>query len=314
MLDEIKSPKDLKKIPIEDLPKVASEIRDKVIDVTSKNGGHTASSLGAVEITIALHYLLDCPNDKILWDVGHQAYAHKILTGRGENFQTLRQLGGLSGFPNCEESEYDFFTVGHSSTAISQGLGLACARDLKGLKYKVVSVVGDSALAGGMSFEALNHAGQMKKDIMIVLNDNELSISKSVGALSRYLNRIMTNPLYNKVRSDMQRLIKRIPVFGFKAFRAARKLEEGLKNLLIPGIIFEEMGFRYFGPIDGHDLNLLISTFRNVLSMEGPKIIHVMTKKGKGYKFAEENPSDFHGTAPFEISTISLSSNSAREN
>lgn len=302
-IKDINSPHDLKKIPLKELPLIAKEIRGKIIEVTSKNGGHIAPSLGVVEIALALHYLLESPRDKILWDVGHQAYAHKILTGRLKGFDTLRQLGGISGFPNKDESIYDSFTVGHSATSISQGLGLACARDLNKEDYKVVCVVGDASLAGGMAFEALNHAGQMKKDLMVILNDNELSISKSVGALSSYLNRIMTNPVYNRVRRDLQRLLKRIPIFGFKAFRAARKLEEGLKNLLVPGMLFEELGFRYFGPIDGHNIDLLVSTFSNVLHFKEPRIIHVITKKGKGYKYAEENPSAFHGTSPFDIDT-----------
>ena len=302
-LKNIKSPQDLKEIPIKDLPLLAQEIRDKIIKVTSQNGGHIAPSLGAVDLTIALHYVLDAPKDKILWDVGHQAYAHKILTGRTESFNTLRQLGGISGFPNKSESIYDSFTVGHSSTSISQGLGLACARDMRKENFKVACVIGDAALASGMALEAVNSTGQMRKDLMIILNDNELSISKSVGALSGYLNRILTNPMYNKVREDLQKLVKRIPVFGFKAFKAARKLEEGLKNLLVPGILFEELGFRYFGPIDGHNMNQLVSTFKNVAQLKEPRLVHVITKKGKGYKFAEENPSRFHGTSPFDIKT-----------
>jgi len=302
-LDKINSPADLKKIPFQDLPLVADEIRRKIIDVTARTGGHVAPSLGAVEIAIALHYLLKMPEDKILWDVGHQAYAHKLLTGRARSFDSLRQLGGISGFPNKYESEYDIFTIGHSSTSISQGLGLACARDLNREDYKIVCVIGDAALANGMALEALNNAGQMKKDITIVLNDNELSISKSVGAISNYLNRVMINPLYNKIREDLQKLLKRVPFFGFKAFRAARKLEEGLKNLLVPGVLFEELGFRYFGPIDGHNLEQLTTTFKSVLEFKEPKLIHVLTKKGKGYRYAEEKPSSFHGIAPFDSIT-----------
>ncbi|NQT23202.1 MAG: 1-deoxy-D-xylulose-5-phosphate synthase [Candidatus Omnitrophica bacterium] len=301
LLKKINSPADLKTIPLKELPKVAEEIRQKIIEVISRNGGHLAPSLGAVEIAVALHYILDTPNDSIVWDVGHQAYAHKILTGRLKQFDTIRQLGGLSGFPNRHESPYDCFTVGHSSTSISQALGLACARDLTGKNNKVVCVIGDAALAGGLALEALNHAGQIKKDIMIILNDNELSISKSVGALSRYLNRIMTNPIYNRIREDLQKIIKAIPLLGSKTFKAARKLEEGLKSLLVPGIIFEELGFRYFGPVNGHDLSSLITTFNNVLKLKEPRIVHVVTKKGKGYKFAEDRPSDFHGTSPFDI-------------
>ncbi|MFH1791382.1 MAG: 1-deoxy-D-xylulose-5-phosphate synthase [Candidatus Omnitrophota bacterium] len=303
ILSRVQSPRDLKKVPVKDLPLLAEEIRRRIIDVTSRNGGHIAPSLGVVEITIALHYVLNAPEDKLLWDVGHQAYAHKILTGRNGAFDTLRQLGGLSGFPNRHESPYDIFTVGHSSTAISEGLGMACARDMLGEKHRIVCVVGDAALAGGMSFEALNNAGQMKKDIMIVLNDNEHSIAKTVGAMSNYLNRIMVNPVYNKVREDMQALVKRVPIFGYRAFRAARKLEEGLKNLLVPGILFEELGFRYFGPLDGHDTTLLINTFKNVIQLNEPRLVHVITKKGKGYRHAEDKPSHFHGPSAFNVET-----------
>ncbi|MFH1995760.1 MAG: 1-deoxy-D-xylulose-5-phosphate synthase [Candidatus Omnitrophota bacterium] len=303
ILDTINEPKDLKVVPLKKLPQLAREIREEIVQTISQTGGHLAPSLGTVEITIALHYVLDAPRDTILWDVGHQSYAHKILTGRRKRFSTIRQLGGISGFPNRNESKYDIVTCGHSSTAISVGLGLALARDLKKEKKKVAVVIGDAALAGGMSFEALNHAGQLKKDLMVILNDNEFSISPAVGALSGYLNRIITNPIYNKVRKDVERLLKRIPRFGFKAYRSARKLEEGLKNLLIPGILFEELGFRYFGPIDGHNIPLLVSTLKNLAKLSEPILIHVVTKKGKGYKFAEENPSAFHGTSPFSVET-----------
>ncbi len=305
-LDRIKSPDDLKKIPIGDLPLLAKEIRKRIIDVVSKTGGHLASSLGAVELAISLHYCFDMPRDKIIWDVGHQSYPHKILTGRADTFDTLRQLGGISGFPSRGESEYDIFTCGHSATSISTALGLSCARDLKSEAWKVIAVIGDASLANGMALEALNHAGHLRKDLVVVLNDNELSISRSVGALARYLNRIMTNPLYNRVRRQMQILVKRIPVFGFKTFRTARKLEEALKNLLIPGMFFEGFGFRYFGPIDGHDINGLITTFRNLRALREPIIVHVITKKGKGYRFAEERPSFFHSVQPFEIDTGKL--------
>ncbi|MFC1576403.1 1-deoxy-D-xylulose-5-phosphate synthase [Candidatus Omnitrophota bacterium] len=303
ILEKINSPKDLKKVPAEDLPHLAGEIRNRIIDVVSKTGGHLASSLGAVELTIALHYCFNMPKDKVLWDVGHQVYTHKILTGRDKTFDTLRQLGGISGFPLRGESEYDIVTSGHSSTSISTALGLACARDLAGETWKAIAVIGDASLANGMAFEAMNHAGHLKKDLMIVLNDNELSISKSVGALSKYLNKIMTNPVYNTARRRMQILVKRIPIFGFKAFNAAKKLEESLKSLLIPGGFFEELGFRYFGPINGHNINELITTFKNISSMKEPVIVHVVTKKGKGYRFAEENPSVFHGTGQFEVKT-----------
>jgi len=301
LLDRINSPADLKKIEQKDLPKLAEEIRQEIVDVVSETGGHLASSLGAVELAIAVHYVLDAPRDKVLWDIGHQAYAHKLLTGRRDAFKTLRQLGGISGFPNKDESEYDIFTVGHSSTAISSGFGLAIARDLRGTNEKIVVIIGDAALANGMAFEAMNHIGHLKKDVIIILNDNELSISKSVGALSKYLNSILVNPTYNRVRTDLEQLVKKIPKFGLSAYRAARRFEEGVKNLLVPGIFFEEMGFRYLGPIDGHNLDELINKLRNIINLKGrPILLHAITKKGKGYKFSEEYPSDFHGSAPFD--------------
>lgn len=282
IIDSINTPDDLRKLKIAELPIVSSEIRKEILDTVSRSGGHLASSLGAVELTVALHYVFNTPKDLIVWDVGHQTYAHKILTSRLKNFSTLRQLGGLSGFPNKDESPvYDLFTSGHSSTSISTALGLVVGRDLKGSGNKVIAVIGDAALAGGMAFEALNHAGHAKRDLIVILNDNELSISRSVGALSRYLNRIITGPVYNKIRIDVERVVKRIPRFGFRAYRAARKLEEGLKNLLIPGMLFEEMGFRYFGPIDGHNVALLVSTFRNLQHLKEPILIHVVTKKEK---------------------------------
>ncbi len=303
-IDNIKDPGDLRKLKVTELPHLAQEIREEILKTVSRTGGHLASSLGAVELAIALHYTLNTPTDMVLWDVGHQSYAHKMLTGRFDRFSTLRQLGGLSGFPSKEESPiYDIFTSGHSSTSISTALGLVLARDLKKESNKIAVVIGDAALAGGMAFEALNHAGHMRKDLIIILNDNELSISKSIGALSRYLNRIITNPAYNKIRKDVEKVLKRIPRFGFRAYRAARRLEEGLKNLLVPGMLFEEMGFRYFGPIDGHNIAQLVSTFKNVMDLKEPILIHVITKKGKGYRFAEERPSDFHGTGPFVLET-----------
>ncbi|MDO8525451.1 MAG: 1-deoxy-D-xylulose-5-phosphate synthase N-terminal domain-containing protein, partial [Candidatus Omnitrophota bacterium] len=285
MIDNIRGPADLRNLKLTDLSTVAGEIREEMLNTVSRSGGHLASSLGAVELAIAIHYAFNTPKDIVLWDVGHQTYAHKMLTGRLKGFPTLRELGGLSGFPNKDESpEYDVFTSGHSSTSISTGLGLVLARDLRKDNNKVVVVIGDAALAGGMAFEALNHAGQTKKGIIVILNDNELSISKSVGALSRYLNRIITNPAYNKIRIDVEKVLKRIPRFGFRAYRAARKLEEGLKNLLVPGMLFEEMGFRYFGPINGHNAAQLIATFKNLMDLNEPILIHVITKKGKGYR------------------------------
>jgi len=303
LLDSINSPADLRKLNIEELPTLAQEIRKELIDIVSKQGGHLASSLGAVELTIALHYLYNTPEDTIIWDVGHQSYAHKLLTGRRDRFKTLRQLGGISGFPLRSESEYDAFTVGHSSTSISTALGLVTANDIKKDKRRVVVMIGDAALAGGMAFEALNHAGHTKKDIMVVLNDNEISISRTIGSLSGYLNSILTNPLYNRVRKNMQEIVKGIPVVGKGAFRAAKRFEEGLKNLVVPGILFEELGFRYFGPVDGHDINKITSTLRNLKGLREPIILHVLTKKGKGYKFAEKRPAVFHGTGPFDVKT-----------
>ncbi len=303
LLDKIDSPADLKKLSQEELPRLAEEIRKEIIETVSLVGGHLASSLGAVELAIGLHYVLDTPKDILIWDVGHQAYAHKLLTGRRKQFRSLRQLGGISGFPNKDESPYDVFTTGHGSTSISTALGMAKARELKGESEKVVAVIGDASLGGGIAFEALNHAGHAGTDLTVILNDNEMSISPTVGALSGYLNRVITAPLYNRIRGDVEALIKRIPRFGFRVLKAARRLEEGLKNLLVPGILFEELGFRYFGPIDGHDISLIISTLSNVGEIKGPTIIHTITKKGKGYPHAESLPGKFHGVSSFDVDT-----------
>jgi len=303
ILDTINSPQDLKKVPQENLGLVAEEIRQFIIDSVSGTGGHLASSLGVVELTVVLHYLFQAPRDFIFWDVGHQSYAHKILTGRKNNFKSLRQLGGISGFPNKYESPYDPVTCGHSSTSISTALGVAAARDLNNQKHKVVAVIGDAALAGGMAFEALNHSGHLKKDLIVILNDNEMSISPSIGAMAKYLNRIISAPVYNRVRKEVEGLVKRIPRYGFRVYRAAKKLEEGLKNLLIPGILFEELGFRYFGPIDGHNTDVLLATIKNVKDLNEPVLIHIITKKGKGFKYAEDTPDKFHGVGPFCVQT-----------
>ncbi|MBN1404965.1 MAG: 1-deoxy-D-xylulose-5-phosphate synthase [Candidatus Omnitrophica bacterium] len=303
ILDNINSPQDLKKLPQDKLPELAKEIRRFITETVSETGGHLSASLGAVDIAICLHYCLNTPKDIIVWDVGHQAYAHKILTGRKSKFGTLRQKNGLSGFPNTSESEYDPFTVGHGSTSISTALGLVAARDIKGTGETIAVVIGDGSLGGGMALEALNHAGHFQKDILIILNDNEFSISHSVGAYSKYLNRVITNPIYNRIRKHMQDVVKKIPKVGSTAFNAARRLEEALKTILVPGIIFEEMGVRYFGPVDGHNTTALLGILKNVIPMKEPRIIHVVTKKGKGYKPAEQNPSAFHGTSPFNIET-----------
>ncbi|MFH1411407.1 MAG: 1-deoxy-D-xylulose-5-phosphate synthase [Candidatus Omnitrophota bacterium] len=303
LLDKISSPEDLKELSMEQLKALAGEIRETIINVTSEKGGHVAASLGAVELAIALHYCLDSPKDKIIWDVGHQSYAHKLLTGRRERFGTLREMGGLSGFPLAEESEHDPFTCGHSSTSISAALGMASARDISGQDNKVVAVIGDAALSTGLAFEGMNNAGNKQTNLVVILNDNEHSISKPVGAMSRYLNTVITNPLYNKVRQEAEKIVKGIPKLGPAAYNTVKKFQEGLKNLLVPGIIFEELGFRYFGPIDGHDLKQLISTLQKILPFKEPVFIHAMTKKGKGYKFAEEDPTRFHGVNFFNIAT-----------
>ncbi len=303
LLDNINNPGDLKKLSVDELPALAQEIREIIINNVASSGGHLASSLGAVELIVGIHYCLNAPEDIIIWDVGHQAYAHKILTGRKDKFATLRKTGGLSGFPNKYESEYDVFTTGHGSTSISTALGMAAARDLEQKNNKVVAVIGDASLGGGMALEALNHAGHLHKNMLVILNDNEMSISKSVGALSKYLNRIITAPAYNKIRKDVENLLSRVPRFGFRVIRSARRLEEGLKNLLVPGMLFEELGLRYFGPIDGNDIAAVIGTLKNIINMNEPILLHVVTKKGKGYSFAEKGPEKFHGISSFNVDT-----------
>lgn len=302
MLEQIKNPSDLRKLPVEKLPALAQEIRTKIIEVVSKTGGHLASSLGAVELAIALHYCLNTPSDTIVWDVGHQAYAHKLLTGRYDRFDSLRQLNGISGFPSKEESECDPFTTGHSSTAISLALGLAVGRDIKQNTNKIVAVIGDGSLTGGLSFEALNNTGHLGKDLLVIINTNEMSISPSVGALSNYLNKIISQPIYNRYKEAFEHFVKtRLPSVGSRMVKLAAKFEESLKGLIVPGIFFEELGFRYFGPLDGHNINLLIKTLHNILPLKGPRVLHVITKKGKGYQPAENSPVSFHSSAPFEI-------------
>jgi len=306
LLESINSPQDLKKLSPEQLPELAVEIRQRIVEVVSQTGGHLASSLGAVELIIALHYCLDTPHDKIIFDVGHQAYAHKILTARNRDFSTLRQYQGISGFPSKDESVYDVFTTGHSSTAVSLALGLACARDYNLAKtpyYKVVAVIGDGSLSGGLCFEGLNNTGHLKKDILVILNTNELSIAPNVGALSTYLNKIISLPIYNRFRNSLEGFVKsRLPKTS-RIIKLANKFEEGLKGLFVPGILFEELGFRYFGPLDGHDLGILIKTLKNIGNIKGPILLHVITKKGKGYPPAENDAVRFHGTGPFDIKT-----------
>jgi 1-deoxy-D-xylulose-5-phosphate synthase len=301
-LERIKSPADLKKLTVGELKDVADEVRDTVIRCVSRNGGHLASNLGVIELTLALHYVFNSPMDKIIWDVGHQSYTHKLITGRYDRFSSIRKCGGLSGFPKRDESEHDAFGTGHSSTSISAALGIAEGRDKKGEHFKVIAVIGDGALTGGIAFEGLNNAGHLKKDLIVILNDNEMSISRNVGALPAYLNRILTGDLYQKFKKDTKAMLESIPL-GDKAAKIAQKTEEALKRIFLPGIIFEELGFNYVGPIDGHDIDLLIGTLKRIKSESSPTLIHVITKKGRGYEFSEKDPSLFHGIGPFERTT-----------
>lgn len=302
-LDTINSPDDLKKIPVDDLPLLSQEIRERLLEVVSQTGGHLASNLGIVELTIALHYIFDAPSDLIVWDVGHQAYVHKILTGRRGVFHTLRQHGGISGFPRPDESPYDTFNVGHSGTSLSVALGMVEARDKKERKDKVIVVIGDGSMTAGMVFEGLNHAGDLKKDIIVVLNDNEMSISRNVGAISSYLSKIITGEFYTKVKKETEQFIKHIPRIGEPMLKVAKKAEESVKGLMGPGTLFEELGFKYIGPIDGHRFDHLFPTLENIKKLSGPVLVHVVTKKGKDYAPAERDPASFHGVPPFEIKT-----------
>lgn len=303
LLEKINSPADLKKLKPEQLPVLAEEIRKFLLDTVSVTGGHLASNLGAVELTIALHYCFDLPNDKIIWDVGHQAYTHKILTGRRDAFHTQRQYKGLSGFPKMSESEYDSFGVGHSSTSISAGLGMAAAADLAGKKNQAIAVIGDGSLTGGMAFEALNQAGHLKKNLIVILNDNEMSISKNVGAFSSFISRKMSGKYYRDLKKEMQGLIRHIPAIGSDILHFAKRAENSLKGFLTPGALFEALGFDYLGPLSGHDLPQLIEVFNSVSKLDGPILLHIMTTKGKGYKPAEDTPAKFHGVGPFNIAT-----------
>lgn len=299
LLDLIDSPADLKKISVEDLPRVSAELRELIIETVSEVGGHLASSLGAIELSIALHYVFNSPEDKIVWDVGHQAYAHKILTGRRAQFKTLRQAGGISGFPRPAESVHDAFGVGHSSTSISAALGMAAARDLDGKSNKVLAVIGDGSMTAGLAFEGLNQAGHIKKDIIVVLNDNEMSISKNVGALSSFLSRKITGRFATNLKKEVEAFIRNIPRIGDRLVGIAKKAEDSLITLFTPGMLFEGLGFHYIGPIDGHDMEALLATFHDVSELKGPILVHVLTKKGRGYIPAENDPASFHGVGPF---------------
>lgn len=303
LLEAIHSPADLKLLSPDQLPALADEVREFLLATVSETGGHLGSNLGAVELTLALHYCFTTPKDKIVWDVGHQAYTHKILTGRREQFPTQRQYKGISGFPKRSESEHDAFGVGHASTSISAGLGMAVADDLNKQKNKVIAVIGDGSLTGGIAFEGLNQAGHLKKNLIVVLNDNEMSISKNVGAFSAFVSRKMTTRHFRELKREMKELLTNIPAFGKDILKFARRAENSLKGFLTPGALFEALGFDYIGPIDGHDLTNLIEIFTNAREFEGPLLIHVMTTKGKGYHPAESMPDKFHGVGAFDLST-----------
>ncbi len=298
-LDEIKGPEILKEFGPEELRNISGQIRQRIIDVVSKNGGHLASNLGVVELTVAMHSVFSSPQDKVVWDVGHQCYAHKLLTGRQKEFETLRKYKGLSGFPKTSESKHDIVETGHSSTSLSAAMGLALAREQKGENHEIIAVIGDGALSGGMALEALNHIGHLNKKIIVVLNDNEMSISKNVGALANYLARIRTEPVYQKLRSDAEFLMKRIPAIGGRMAFAADRIKDSLKYLVLPGVFFEELGFTYLGPVSGHDISALRQYFQRAKRLDGPLLVHAITEKGKGYHPAEKSPARFHGTGPF---------------
>ena len=303
LLDTLRGPDDVRRLEPEELIQLAREIRALLIETVSKNGGHLAPSLGTVELTLALYHVFHFPEDKLVWDVGHQAYTHKILTGRRDRFPTLRKKGGITGFPNRFESPYDAFGVGHASTSISAALGMAAARDLDGGASHVIAVLGDGALTGGEAFEGLNNAGDLGKNLLVILNDNGRSISENVGAMSEYLSALRLAPQYNRAKKDVEHLLKSIPHIGGKVYRTASAIKDGVRTALVPGAPFEELGFRYIGPIDGHNLPVLIETLGQVRQMTGPILLHVHTKKGKGYLPAEEAPGKFHGIGKFDIAT-----------
>jgi 1-deoxy-D-xylulose-5-phosphate synthase len=303
VLKNVEFPADIRKLDIDQLNTLAQEIRSLIVNTVASSGGHLASSLGTVELTLALHYVFNTPQDKIVWDVGHQTYAHKIITGRKDKFTTLRQQNGISGFPRREESPYDVFNVGHSGTSISAASGFTEAGSLKGDSNKIIAVIGDGSMTTGMAFEGLNWTGDREKNMIIVLNDNEMSISPNVGALSSYLNRLMTGHAMTKLRANTKKLLKKIPGIGKYLVRIFQQIEESWKLLLVPGALFEEMGFTYVGPLEGHRLNHLIKNFENIKELTSPVLVHVITKKGKGYKFAEENPLRYHGVSPFNVAT-----------
>lgn len=301
LLDKINGPSDLKGLSFQALEALAEEIREELIEQVSKTGGHLAPSLGVVELTIALHSVLESPKDRIIWDVGHQSYVHKMLTGRRADFATLRQYGGLSGFPKRSESEHDVVDTGHSSTSLAFAIGLAEAKKKKGGDGKVVAVIGDGALTAGMAYEALDHGGHLKSDVMIILNDNEMSISPNVGAFSAYLGRVRLDSHFRRWEEEFQKRIKEIPAIGETMYEVGKHIKSSIKQLILPGMLFEELGFKYIGPLDGHNIELLAGQFKMAKELKDPVLIHVITKKGKGYPPAEANPDKFHGTSPFVI-------------
>ncbi|MGA2193336.1 MAG: 1-deoxy-D-xylulose-5-phosphate synthase [Nitrospirota bacterium] len=311
VLDSVNSPSDIKRLSVKELTALAEDMREEIIAVVSANGGHLASSLGVVELTLAMHFVYNTPGDKIIWDVGHQAYAHKLLTGRRDSFHTLRKQDGISGFPKRCESPHDCFDVGHSSTSISAALGMAAARDMKGEGYKVAAVIGDGSMTAGLAFEGLNQAGHLARDLVVVLNDNEMSISNNVGALSNYLSRIITSEKADRLRREAEQFLRKLPRFGEQVQKVVSKTGESIKGIFVPGMLFEEMGFSYIGPVNGHDLDRLINTLKDARARKGPVLVHVLTQKGKGYEPAEKNPTLFHGTPPFDVESGEAQKSSA---
>ncbi|MDD3226779.1 MAG: 1-deoxy-D-xylulose-5-phosphate synthase [Tissierellia bacterium] len=301
-LNNINTPEDIKHLNVEELNFLCSELREYILENVSKTGGHLASNLGVVELTVALHKVFNTPHDKIIWDVGHQTYAHKILTGRKDKMPSLRQFNGISGFPKRNESIYDVFDTGHSSTSVSAAMGMARARDLKNEDYEIVAVIGDGALTGGMAFEAINDAGRSNTKLLIILNDNEMSISKNVGGMSRYLSRIRTSKGYLSTKKDVEKLLSKIPI-GKQIKSVLKRAKDGIKQIVVPGMLFEELGLTYMGPVDGHNIHEIIEYLETAKNIEGPLLMHVITKKGKGYRFAEERPNEFHGVSAFNIET-----------
>src|SRR5580698_1372908 len=299
ILEQIKEPRDLRALRREQLPQVAKEVRDRILETVSKKGGHLGSSLGATELTIALHYVFNTPVDKIVWDTGHQTYGHKLLTGRQEKFDSMRQLNGLSGFLKRDESPYDTFGAGHASTAISAALGMAVGRDQKKETNRVVAVVSDGCITGGMSFEGLQNAGHVGSDLLVVLNDNEMFISNRVGALGSFLTKLLTGGLAKKLEQEVEKFLKRIQFYGAGLLRVAKRM----RVLLFPGMLFEELGFSYFGPVDGHDVERLVEVLENIKNLKGPVLLHIITKKGKGYDLAEKDPITWHGPGKFDVQT-----------